>query len=145
MKDKTIDSIVDSLFRALPVIHRKLLKIDLEGASISRLHLAILGMLCESGPLPVSEIGKRLLISKPQMTPLVDRLISLGLVERSPDARDRRIIRVSVTGRGRKRLDECKALIGENLGRKLAVLTDVELKELSAALATLVEIGSRLE
>jgi DNA-binding MarR family transcriptional regulator len=102
-------------------------------------------MLCESGPLPVSEIGKRLLISKPQMTPLIDRLIAQGLVERTPNTRDRRVIMISVTDGGRKKLDECRAQIANNLGRKLAALSEQELGELSAALAKLVEIGSKVE
>jgi DNA-binding MarR family transcriptional regulator len=67
------------------------------------------------------------------------------LAERLANANDRRIIMVSVTDNGRRRLERCKMQIGENLGRKLAALSRQELDDLSLALTKLVEIGSRLE
>lgn len=142
---KDVIAIIDNLFRALPLIHRKLLKVDLEGTGISRLHMPVMGMLCESGALPVSEVGRRLFISKPQMTHLVDRLISLGLVARQPDEHDRRVINIALTSRGERTLKTLKKSAGEGLGKRLSVLDTEELKELAACLDGLVRIATKLE
>ncbi len=145
--NNVIDSIMENLFHVLRLIHRKLLKIDLGGANkgISHPHFAIMGILDELGALPVSEIGKKLIIPKPQMTHLVDKLISLGIVERLPDERDRRIINVALTERGKTALKEAKKLIKDNIRTKLSRLNDKELEELSASLRKIREIGSKLE
>jgi len=82
MDNRTIDGIVENLFHILPIIHKKLLRMDLGGVtgSLSRLHLAIMGMLVEESLL-VSEIAKRLVIPKSQMTHLIDQLAGLGIIE----------------------------------------------------------------
>jgi DNA-binding MarR family transcriptional regulator len=146
MENSIIDGIIENLFHVLPLIHKKLLKIDLEGAKkdISRLHFAIMGMLDEFGTLPVSEIGKRLLIPKPQMTHLIDQLISLAIAERQPDTRDRRIIKIALTDKGKITLEECKGLMRSDIRQKLSCLKDEELAELSVSLAKLRDIGAKL-
>ena len=104
-----------------------------------------MAILDDSGMLPVSEIGKRLLIPNPQMTHLVDKLISLGMAERLPDERDRRIINLALSDKGKITLGECRKLIGNNIRKKLSCLKDDELKELEISLSKLREIGTKLE
>lgn len=53
----------------------------------------------ESGA-PHSAIGARLMLSKAPVTGVVDRLERAGLVERRPDAHDRRVSRVVITPAG---------------------------------------------
>ncbi len=103
-KDEAIDRIIDNLFFVHMLTHRKLFKVDFEAVSqdISRPHLVIMRTLKDSGSLPVSEVGRRAAISRPQMTHLLDKLITLGLVERIPDANDRRVINVGLTTLGEK-------------------------------------------
>jgi len=147
METNIVDSIVENLFRIMPLIRRKLLKVDLAALDkdISHLHFVIMTILDEAGMLPVSVIGKRLGISKPQMTHLVDKLISLRLVKRLPDARDRRIINVRLTDNGKITLEECRKLISDNIRGKLSCLKDEELAELSASLEKIRDIGAKLE
>jgi DNA-binding MarR family transcriptional regulator len=146
MENKTIDSIIENLFYIVPLVHKKLLGMDLGGVtgSLSRLHLAIMGVLSEGG-LPVSEIAGKLVIPKSQMTHLLDYLVSLSIVERQPDVKDRRVINISLTEHGKIVLKESKELIRQNIRSKLSRLTPAELKELSIALAKLKDIGSSLE
>lgn len=146
MKDDVVDEIMENLFHTLRLIHRKLLKSDLEDANkdISHPHFAIMGILGEAGKLPVSVIGNRLLIPKPQMTHLLDKLISLGIAERLPDINDRRVINISLTAKGKKVLREARKLMGNNIRKKLSCLNDEEMEELSASLRKLRYIGSKL-
>lgn len=52
--------------------------------------------------ITLSNLGKKLDITKPSVTSLVDRMISGGLIERFPDKSDRRIIRAVITDKGRE-------------------------------------------
>lgn len=51
---------------------------------------------------PMNEIAQFLSVSRPAMTGMVDRLIAQGLVRREGDAKDRRIVRISMTPKGQK-------------------------------------------
>jgi len=103
-----------------------------------------MGVLDESGKLPVSAIGKILMIPKPQMTLFTDKLIKLGLVERLGDASDRRKINLSLTDRGKQTLDEARVLIGDNIRQKLSGLNAEEVRELALSLRKLREIGTKV-
>ena len=146
MENRTIDGVVENLFRIFPIIHKKLLRMDLGGmtGNMSRLHLAIMGMLDEES-LSFSEIAKRLVIPKSQMTHLVDHLVSLGIAERRPDQKDRRVVNIVLTSHGRIVLKERREMIRQNIRNKLACLTPAELADLSAALEKLKNIGEKLE
>lgn len=52
-----IDGVVEDLFHILPLIHKKLLKIDLESVNghISHPHFAIMQVFGQLEPLPVSQ------------------------------------------------------------------------------------------
>jgi DNA-binding MarR family transcriptional regulator len=146
MENSTIDSILENLFHILPMIHKKLLRMDLDGVTgnLSRLHLAIMGMLQEES-LAVSEIARRLVIPKSQMTHLIDQLVDLDIVARHPDAKDRRVINISLTDHGKFVLKECKGVMKQTMRNKLSHLTPAELAELSIALEKLKDIGAKLE
>jgi DNA-binding MarR family transcriptional regulator len=101
-------------------------------------------MLSEES-LPISEIGTRLVAPKSQMTRLVDQLVSLGIVVRQPDARDRRVINISLTDHGRAVLRECREMVKQNIREKISCLTSAELVALSDALVKLKDIGAKLE
>ncbi len=146
MKNSTIDSILENLFHILPMIHKRLLRMDLDGVTgnLSRLHLAIMGMLREES-LAVSEVAKKLVIPKSQMTHLIDQLVDLDIVARYPDAKDRRVINISLTGHGKAVLKECRGIMKQTMRNKLSRLTTAELEDLSIALEKLKDIGAKLE
>jgi DNA-binding MarR family transcriptional regulator len=72
-----------------------------------------------------SEIGQRMIARDPDVTRVVDRLLTRGLVERVPGSRDRRVVEVGITEAGLALLAELdahvqhmpKALLG-HLGPK---------------------------
>ena len=147
MENNAFDSIPEDLFYVFRLFYRKLLRTDVGVGSsdTSFPHFAIMRVLDESGLLPVSEIGKRLMIPKPQMTHFVDKLLKLGLVERLPDTKDRRIINVTLTEEGRIVLAERKESIGTNIRKKLSCLQNDEVEKLSASLRILRNIGEKIK
>jgi MarR family 2-MHQ and catechol resistance regulon transcriptional repressor len=75
--------------------------------SISELEMcgsdfAVLEALLHKGPLPVNEIGRKVLLTSGSITVAVDRLETRGLVERRPSDADRRARIVHLTREGKK-------------------------------------------
>ena len=63
---------------------------------------AVLEALLHKGPLPVNEIGRKVLLTSGSITVAVDRLETKGLVERRAHGTDRRARIVHLTKDGRK-------------------------------------------
>src|SRR6266550_7103237 len=63
---------------------------------------AVLEALLHKGPLPVNEIGKKVMLTSGSITVAVDRLEAKGLVERRAHGTDRRARIVHLTKEGRK-------------------------------------------
>ena len=72
------------------------------GLSLAKLN--VLGILVDStGPLTLGELAQKLACVRSNVTQLVDRLESDGLVKREADPADRRSIRAVITDAGRER------------------------------------------
>ena len=63
---------------------------------------AVLEALLHKGPLPVNEIGRKVLLTSGSITVAVDRLETRGLVERRPSDADRRARIVHLIREGKK-------------------------------------------
>ena len=63
---------------------------------------AVLEALLHKGPLPVNEIGKKILLTSGSITAAIDRLETKGLVERRAHGTDRRARIVHLTKEGKK-------------------------------------------
>jgi MarR family 2-MHQ and catechol resistance regulon transcriptional repressor len=63
---------------------------------------AVLEALLHKGPLPVNEIGRKVLLTSGSITVAVDRLESRGLVERRASGTDRRAKIVHLTKAGKE-------------------------------------------
>ena len=75
--------------------------------SVSQLEMcgsdfAVLEALLHKGPLPINEIGKKVLLTSGSITVAVDRLETKGLVERRASGTDRRARIVHLTKDGRE-------------------------------------------
>ena len=151
MKPEMLDAIAEDLFTIPPLIgrsiRRKLLKTAMSHIreDITPPHFEIMRTLEDAGTLHVTEIGERLQIPGPQMTHLIDKLVTLNMVERQPDASDRRIINIALTSRGKTLLKEHRSMIEGAIKNSLASLTDEELEEVSTSLRKLRQILSKLE
>lgn len=145
MNSTNVDQILENLLYVLPTLHKKILRMDLGGVTgtLTRLHFAIMGILSENST-KVTELAKTLSITMPQMTFLVEQLVKNGLVERHPDANDRRVIKLVLSEQGRKQLEEMKQKVRENIKTRLVDLTNEDLCEMAAALAVLRGIVAKL-
>lgn len=71
----------------------------------------------------VSDVAEFLSISKPNMTPILDKLISEGLIHRYNDEHDRRKINIGVTKEGLNILESRKKEVKNDLLDKISTLT----------------------
>jgi DNA-binding MarR family transcriptional regulator len=133
------------MFNIMLVIHKKILRMDLglETDNLNRLHIAVMGLLNTSNTT-MTELAKALMMSKPQLTRLVETLVALGFVKRLPDATDRRVIHLTLTDNGRVKLKSLREKLKKNIKNRLACLTSEELTQMSTALETLRNIIGKL-
>ena len=140
--DETIvASISGNVVEALPVLPKKLLAINalVRENQIPFSHIQILVMV-QQETLSISELSKRLAIAKPNITPLVDELCSMGYVERVRDEQDRRVVRVRLKEAGAEKLKALEASVHARAYKWVASLSRSEAKELNNALASILRI-----
>ncbi|MGI9077491.1 MAG: MarR family winged helix-turn-helix transcriptional regulator [Gemmatimonadaceae bacterium] len=88
-----------------------------------------------------NELRDRMLTRMPDVTRLLDRMEEVGLVGRSRDSDDRRLVSTRITRAGRHLVDQLDAPVGELHHRCLGHLSDTQLRTL-IDLLTLVRAGS---
>ncbi|MEG0568113.1 MAG: MarR family transcriptional regulator, partial [Clostridium sp.] len=88
----------------------------------------------------VSKIAESLRISKPNMTPIIDNLISEGLVERLQDPKDRRKILIKLTTKGLELLENHKKIMLKNLRSKISTLSKEDIDTLKESTSSLLKI-----
>ena len=145
MDEVMVNRIIENMIALLPVFHKKLFRMDMDGIAghLNRLHFAIMGIL-SAGDTTVSEMAKLLAASKSQMTLLINQLVILDIVERNTDTRDRRVIHLRLTEHGLFLCEEMKQKVIEKTREKLAGLQPDELKAMSEALTTLRNVLAKL-
>jgi MarR family 2-MHQ and catechol resistance regulon transcriptional repressor len=90
---------------------------SISGLEICGSDFAVLEALLNKGPLPVNEIGRRVLLTSGSMTSAVDRLEAKGLVERRQSEDDRRSKIVHLTREGRSLISRAYAGHAKDLER----------------------------
>ncbi len=77
-----------------------------------------------------NELRDRMLTRMPDVTRLLDRMEEAGLVARSRDNEDRRLVSTKITDAGRKVVDELDAPVQEFHQRRLAHVSEEQLQTL---------------
>jgi MarR family transcriptional regulator, organic hydroperoxide resistance regulator len=62
--------------------------------------LQVLRLLADGSEVPMGALADKLFCEASNVTGIVDRLETRGLIERRPDAADRRVKRLAITGEG---------------------------------------------
>ncbi len=136
-----VDTAADRLHSAAIHLLRALRAED-RASGLSGPRLSALSVIVFAGPLPMSDLAEAEQVRPPTMTRLVAGLARAGLVKRVRDRRDKRVLRVRATGRGRKLLFEGRRRRVARLAVALASLPAGE-RTLLARAAALIEDVSR--
>jgi 3-hydroxy-9,10-secoandrosta-1,3,5(10)-triene-9,17-dione monooxygenase reductase component len=89
--------------------------------------------------MTIGELAARALQRQPTMTKIITRMADAGLVERRPDASDRRKVRIFITGDGRRRVDDALADAKAHEQEVLADYSPTEAAQMKSMLRALVD------
>ncbi len=108
-RTKRLEKLAQHVYLSLFRTHEGLLfefKVLLKEHGLSEPQYNVLRILPADGkPLQVYQVAERMLTREPDITRLFDRLVRVGLVERSRGEDDRRVVLVSVTNKGSELVD----------------------------------------
>jgi DNA-binding MarR family transcriptional regulator len=97
------------------------LQLALVPLQLSLSQYRVLGWLAR-GSTASSMLADKLGVTPPSITGIVDGLVTRGLVERRPDAEDRRRQRLTITAAGKRAFAEADAAVAERLADTLSNL-----------------------
>jgi DNA-binding MarR family transcriptional regulator len=135
-RDPVIEGIVEA-FEPVLAAQRRVLAAVWQDRSISKLNLHILFLLRAHGPRSMSRLAALANVALPNLTGIVGRMEELGLVVRESDPRDRRLVVVRETARGRSCIEEIESVRREELRRILQRLTPEERRSCLKAMRTM--------
>lgn len=146
VSEETLNNIADDLFTLVLHLSSRMFNpsIMLKGLPIPPSHAKVLFRLSKLGPCPVSQLANDLIISRPNMTPIIDKLISEGYADRYDDPNDRRIIMVKMTEKAHDFLQNLEKKTKSLLVEKIANLDEEELMTLNRVVPDLTGIIKKI-
>ena len=146
IKEEKLEGIADSFLLFFPLFYRKFLRVASWKNRVNPINtqFQVLAIVLHSGDLQTSEIGRRLGISSPNMTPLIDRLIEKGYAERLSGSQDRRVIKIAITEKGRRFVAGRRRLMRNEIKKNLSTLSIEDVSTLSGAIETFRQVIGRV-
>ncbi len=107
---------------------KKALDTRLTEIGVTAVQYTVLNTLAHTDGLSLSEVGKRVYLDKPAITGLADRLENDGLVERQRNSKDRRVIKLYLSPKGRRLLGRMNDIVNSVDEELTSVLSSSELR-----------------
>ncbi|NMB84388.1 MarR family transcriptional regulator [Candidatus Roizmanbacteria bacterium] len=131
----------DKVIREIFKVYRKMrhqipFKSKMTCLTITQFHGLVI--LKENKEMSMSEIAEKFNVAIPTVTVLFDKLIDLGYVERKHNDKDRRIVKVSLTDKGRLMIQEIDKEKDKKINLILGRLSDSDKKTLLKILGKLI-------
>lgn len=147
MNNIDLTKISDELFHLLMQLNSKVFNHDkmVKCSPLPPSHVKVIFYLFNNGSSSISDIASMLAISKPNMTPIVDKLIKEDLVYRKEDPNDRRKIRIDLTEKAHNLALEHKKRLKESLLSKISTLSEEDLFKMSDLVSQLTNIIVKLD
>lgn len=138
-RPEVADHLHSSAIRLLRALRRQDDKWGLSAPRLSALSVVVFG-----GPITLGDLARAEQVRPPTMTKLVQALESAGLVKRSPDPDDRRIMWIKATPNGKKLLLKGRAARVRALAFRLKSFSREEVESLDDAARLLEFVASGL-
>jgi DNA-binding MarR family transcriptional regulator len=129
-------------FLRFNLVSNKKLQDDLERLDLTSPQFYVLATIGYAGGLPFGEIGEKMMVTVSNLTGIVDRLEEKRLVVRERDARDRRVVRVTLTDKGMKVYKNTIPLFEKSISQFFSPLNKIQQKELAGLLRKLIRVSS---
>ncbi len=131
---------IDENLREINKILNRDLKREMIRLDLGLSHFYILTTLYREKVLSSGNLAKSLDVRNSTITSLVDRLVKLSLVKRRRDERDRRIVLVELTDKGKKLTEKLLTLRKERLKEIVKELPEEKVKEIYESIKRVKEI-----
>lgn len=140
--EQVIESITSLFIDYWMPVRRRIQNIYAENPEFSMplSHIQLLSLLSRMESLSISQISERFGIAKPNITPMVDRMVAEGLVERRRSNQDKRVVSVVICDQGRERLAQIRACIYHVVSEWANTRADGEAEEMLDALSTIMRL-----
>lgn len=135
--------LIDHIFQFMPVMHKKIFKNIKHNNSIQKMRLV--DIISDEDGKPMKCYANKLMISKPNMTKLVNKLIEEDLVERRSDEKDRRLIKLYVTEVGKEYVRVQREEVKKKLANVVDVLSQEDKDKLIQSLSDAQDILNKLK
>ena len=130
MEHRPISSFAAEVVNLIPQLLRGLMQHKgsdpLGQGKISMPQYIAMELLMKQGRLKMKDIADGLNVSFPAATGLVNRLHKIGIVKRASDEKDRRVIYIQLTDKGKKIVDEVRGNRHEFIKKIFGGLTEEE-------------------
>ena len=136
--------LVDKMMTFLPVLYKKFFR-GLSVCEISRQQLELLYYLSADGGKPMTHYCSKMMVPKPNLTVMADKLIEEGYIEREFLASDRRVIILKLTKKGEDYLFDQREKFMHEMLRKLEVFDDNDITRLYELMEETRSIFSKIE
>ncbi len=110
---------------------------------LSLVAASTLSVLARGGPMRLTDLAEAAAVTQPSMTGLVGRLVSQGLVERTPDDQDRRSVKIAIADAGRDLLARRRVLQASTLASLIDTLDADDRAALAAAVPAITNLVSK--
>jgi DNA-binding MarR family transcriptional regulator len=137
-RQQRIESIFNN-FHAIKRAHSHGSRFSRQRFGVTMTQASLLMLLMHDGRKTMGEVASELGVSRSAATQLLDGLIEKGLIERTVDESDRRVVYVEMSHRGIRHLKRVRQSGMEHITGLFDLLTDEELKQIEAITTKLAE------
>lgn len=140
MTDQKIETLADDFsetFRGFFIKLKSIYKTAFENLEYSRPLYEVMKYLKYNGKSKMTDLVKELMVTKPYITAVADKLITNDLIFREHDIKDRRIIFIALTEKGHSIVDEYETLLKNKVKENISFLDDNEVKEFEMMLCSM--------
>lgn len=147
MDEEELGEMMDDIFLLYQLFQKNILKYKNcnKYKKISFTQYLTLIMLKEDGELSVSEIGNRIGMKKQNMTYLTNKLVEKGLIKKLHDMSDRRVIKITLTVKGNKYLNEWRKNKIEETKKDFSFYDDEDMKKLCSSIKNIKQVFLKLD
>jgi DNA-binding MarR family transcriptional regulator len=147
MDEEKLGEMLDNLFLLYQLFQKNVLKYKTSNGRIkmSFAHYLTLIILKERGELSISEIGTLIGMKKQNMTYLTNKLVEDGLIQRLHDMSDRRVIKITLTGKGDEYLDKWRKSKIEETKEDFSFYNDKDMNEICRSIENIKQVFLRID
>ena len=138
----TREKLAWQILTVAPVLKKRLFRPDFEQTNhqLPLSYAQVLATLDAVGSMTVTEISERFDIAKPNITPLIDRMIEAGYVKRVRNSTDRRVVHVIILEKGREKVGEMIGSLKKTIQSWSEKISDEDMEKVEKSIEVIREV-----